>query len=137
MSEEKRTEPVEYAGTQEGSWAEALAYPLGCVGALVGVAIGAVVTRMGMSAGVYALIVVGPLAGFTARALARRGDVLLGVMVGAIAALGGLWTEWWLQPFIVDNSLGYFVTHLGSIRPFDLLIIGVGAVVAFFMAARK
>ncbi len=142
MSAEKPTDPVDYeagprAGLQEGSWAEALAYPLGCIGAIVGVAAGAVVTKLGLQAGVYALIAVGPLAGYGARLAARKGDVILGTMAAAIAAVGALWTEWWLRPFIVDNSLSYFVAHLASVQPFDLLVVLVGATVAFFLAWRR
>ncbi len=124
-----------------GTWGEALAYPLGCVGAIVGVVVGALVTNLAAKSNIYALIAVGPLAGYGARLLAnlgaRRTDLFLGIMAAVISLAGGIWTEWWVWPFLADNTLPYFVQHLAEVKPIDLLVIGVGAAIAFFLAWRK
>jgi hypothetical protein len=122
------------------SWGEALAYPLGCIGAIAGAAVGAYVAKLGFRAGIYALIAVGPLAGLGTRAavlfLRAKGDWILALMVGAIALVAGIWTEWMCMPFQIDDSLPYFITHLHQVYAFHLLIVCIGAVVGGFIAWR-
>lgn len=131
MSEKKPV--VEYAG----SWGEALSYPLACVGAIVGIVLGVIIVHLAWRVGIYALIVVGLMAGIGARLAARRGDLIVASMAGALGLIGGVWTEWSFWPFRQDDSLAYFLQHITSVMPFHLLVILVGAAVAFFSAWWK
>lgn len=126
----------------EGTWGEALAYPLGCVGAILGAVAGAIVTKIALREGIYALIAVGPLTGYGARLLAnfgsKRADVILGLMAAAIGAVGAFWTFWWVKiPDQEDSSLAFLLQHLDRVGGFTCLIIVVGALIAFFLAWRK
>ena len=64
--------------------------------------------------------------------LARHPSPARGV-VCALAALGlGLYTEWRHFPFMVDGSLGHFLTHLSQLKPVTLLMIGAGGALAYW-----
>ena len=45
----------------------------------------------------------------------------------------GFITEWWFFPFKADESLSYFLKNVGSLKPVTLLMIGVGALIAFWI----
>jgi len=133
-----QTNPVSPpTGRPEPSWADVLAYPLACIGALIGAAAGAFVTKFAAQSGFYAIIVVGILTGLGAILISRRGNWGIAIIAGVIALAASLWTEWWLYPFVVDDSLGYFVQHIGDLPPFRLLIHVAGAGCAAYIGLRK
>ena len=123
-----RTPPVAPPPVKGGaSWNEVLAYPLACAGAMAGAGVGGFLAALASHAGFYAIILVGVLAGFGAVLVGRKRDVVIGIMAAVIALVGSLLTEWWLYPFVADDSLGYFVQHIGSLPAFSLLVHGLGA----------
>jgi hypothetical protein len=125
----------------DDSWGEALAYPLACAGAVLGVIAGMLAFKLGLHFGIYGLIVIGPAAGYAARLLAnfgtRRSDWILGAMAAVIAAAGALYTEWFFFPFQADASLPYFLQHLAALRTLTWLSLIVGTLMAFYLAWRK
>ena len=55
-------------------------------------------------------------------------------VICAVAAIGlGLFTEWYFWPFAADESLTYFLKNVGDLKPVTMLMIGVGAVFAFWL----
>ncbi len=122
---------------REPSWQETMAYPLACLGALLGAALGAGATRMAMYAGLYAIMVVGVLTGLGAITLSRRGGWGVAIIAVIVALSASLCTEWWCFPFDADDSLGYFVRHIGDLPPFSLLMHAIGAAAAGFIAWRR
>jgi hypothetical protein len=132
--------PPPSAPAPDDSWGEALAYPLACAGAVLGVVAGMLAFKLGLRYGIYGLIVVGPAAGYAARLLAnfgsRRSDWILGAMAAVIAAAGALYTQWFFFPF-KDGSLAYFLQHLSLLAPITWLSLIVGTLMAFYLAWRK
>jgi len=106
---------------------------LGLVGAIAGGALGFYTFRWLKDQGFYGLIIPGAFLGLGCSLLARHPSTIRGVFCGA-AALGlGLYTEWYFWPFDADTGLSYFVSHVTSLKPVTLLMIGVGAIIAFWI----
>lgn len=121
----------------QSTWGDALAYPLACLGAMAGAAFGVVIAWIASRNGFYALIIIGVLAGFGANPLSHRGHWPIAILAACIALLVSLWTEWWLFPFVADDSLHYFIAHLGDLPAFRLMMHVVGAAVAGYIAYRR
>ncbi|MGN6367571.1 MAG: hypothetical protein ACTHN5_04855 [Phycisphaerae bacterium] len=121
----------------EAGWGEVLGYPLACAGAMVGAGVGAAVVIAAWRAGFYAPVAVGVCAGFGATLIGRRHGVVIGIMAAVIGLVGSLITEWWVYPFVADDSLGYFFAHVGQLTGFDLLMHGAGAVCGFYIGWRR
>jgi hypothetical protein len=106
---------------------------LGLVGAVIGGVLGFYTFRWLLEHSFYGLIIPGAFLGLGCSLLARHPSATRGVICG-LAALGlGLFTEWWFSPFKADDSLTYFLKSVGSLSPVTLLMIGVGAIVAFWI----
>lgn len=132
-----QTPPVPPPVKPGAGWNDVLAYPLACAGAMVGAAVGGFVAAGASRAGFYAIIVVGIATGFGAALIGRRHNVVIGIMAAVIALLASLFTEWWLYPFISDDSLGYFVQHIGDLPAFRLLVHALGAACAGWIGWRR
>jgi hypothetical protein len=122
---------------REPTWAEAMAYPLACLGAIAGALLGALLTYAASRAGFYAIILVGIAAGFGATIAARRGGWIIATIAILIALVVGLYTEWYTFPFVADDSLTYFIQHLGDLPTFRLLVHAASAAAAGYIAYRR
>src|SRR3954465_4447786 len=90
---------------------------LGILGAIVGGVIGYFLFIWIARQGFYALMLPGWLLGEGAGLCARRRSIPLGVVCAVLAfALGGF-AEWKLQPFGIDDSFRYLVTHPHKLKP--------------------
>ena len=69
--------------------------------------------------------------------LARDKSVLRAALCGLIALGLGLFTEWRCEPFIADQSLGYFATHLHQLRPITLLMVAAGGALGCWLSLGK
>jgi subtilisin family serine protease len=49
----------------------------------------------------------------------------------------GLFTEWRFAPFIADNSLLYFVTHVHALKPITILMLALGAFLSYRLALGR
>jgi len=108
---------------------------LGFVGAAVGAAVGVLLFDWIRQQGFYAMILPGALMGFGFTMLSRHRHVVTAIACAVLAILVSLHTEWRHFPFRVDNSLGYFITHVHQIRPIGLIMIAIGGLLAFFAVA--
>lgn len=98
-------------GTEGGTWGEALALPLGVVGALMGAALGVWLFGVAARSGYYMPVLVEGASAFGAVALARRGGWGLAAVVALIALAGGLVGEYlWVRGGMRDPDLLVFLT---------------------------
>lgn len=109
---------------------------LAVVGAVVGGALGYFAVGWLRDQGLYGMVLPGGLLGFGAGLAGTRS---IAVASGcAIAAIGlGLFTEWSYFPFNADPGFGYFLAHVADLTPVTLLMIGLGAAIAFWVPYRR
>lgn len=86
--------------------------------------------------GFYALILPGALVGFGAGRFPSS-SIAIPALCGIMALVIGLFSEWKISPFIADDSLGYFVTHLHELQPITLILLAVGTFVGFWFPFRR
>jgi hypothetical protein len=109
----------------------------GIVGAAVGGAVGFVVFQWLARRGLYGMMIPGAFVGFGAGLAARGRSLPLGILC-AVAAIGlALAAEWATFPFVKDKSLSFFLTHLHELRASTLIMIGLGAVFAFWFGQGR
>lgn len=106
---------------------------LGFVGAMIGGALGFYTFGWIYAQGYYGLMIPGALLGLGCSLLARHPSPIRGVICGLAALVLGLYTEWHFQPFNADRSLSYFLKNVTSLPSVTLLMIGVGAIIAFWV----
>jgi hypothetical protein len=106
---------------------------LGLVGAAIGGVAGYALFFWIASKGYYGMMIPGALMGLGSSLLARHRSVPRGAVVGLSALVLGVYTEWRYAPFKADQSFGFLVTHLTDTSPITLLMIGFGALFAFWM----
>ena len=86
--------------------------------------------------GFYALVLPGGLAGLAAGIPRTRG-ISAAVIAALVASVAGLVAEHAVAPFIADRSLAFFFAHVGELRPVTLALIGLGAVIGFYVPFRR
>jgi hypothetical protein len=106
---------------------------LGLAGAAIGAVAGIVIVYWISRSGFYGMMIPGALLGLGCSMLAQHRSLARGIVCGVAAVLLGLFTEWYCFPFLADDSLKYFVAHLGDLKPLTLLMIGVGGLLGFWM----
>jgi hypothetical protein len=105
-------------------------------GACVGGALGFFGFYLLAKQGFYALVLPGGLLGLCAGIVPTR-SILVAVVCGLAATALGLFTEFHFFPFVADESLGYFLSHLGSLKPVTWLMIAVGGAIGFYVPFRR
>jgi hypothetical protein len=81
--------------------------------------------------GFYGLAIPGGLLGIGAASVKTK-SIPLAIICGLAALALGLFIEWRFFPFVDDDSLGYFLTHIYQLRPVTLIMIAVGAAIGFY-----
>lgn len=110
---------------------------LGLLGAALGGCLGYFAFFWVARLGFYALVLPGALLGLGAGLCARgRSVVLAAICSGAGLALG-LLTEWRLAPFVADDSLAYFITHIHTLKPITMIMVGLGAFLSYRLALGR
>jgi hypothetical protein len=106
---------------------------LGVIGGVVGGVSGFALFFWIANQGLYALVLPGAAIGLGCGLLARHPSVPRGIAC-AVAAIGlGLYTEWKFRPFVVDDRFPYLVTHFYALQPITLIMIGLGAALAYYL----
>ena len=105
---------------------------LGMVGAVAGGVFGHVLFFWFVKQGFYPMVFPGAFVGIGCGSMARHVSKIRGVFC-AIAGLGlGLFTEWTFRPFRADDGFFYFLRHVGDLTPVTLIMIALGAAIAFW-----
>jgi len=105
-------------------------WPLGFVGAFAGGVLGYFAFFWMARQGFYALVLPGAALGLGCGLLSGGKSWGLGIACGVLGVMIGLITEWRYAPFVADDSLPYFLTHVGDLRPFTLAAIGLSGLFA-------
>jgi uncharacterized membrane protein YccC len=114
------------------------AWGLGIVGAIAGAVVGWFVYGWIASVGFYALALPGALVGLGFGALSRRHMILGGVFCAVVAFFLTAACEWRYSPFEVDESFGYFLTHIHKVdSPMTLILLALGVGFAFWFGRGR
>ena len=105
---------------------------LSAIGGAAGAAVGVVAFHVLWSQDFYALVLPGAFLGLGCYALSRTRSVPRGVVAAILAIILGLGVEWRYRPFVADGSLLGFLTRIPQLKPVTLVMIGVGALFAFW-----
>src|SRR5438045_782112 len=109
----------------------------GVLGGIVGGAVGFFVFQWLARRGYYGMMIPGAAVGLGAGLAARTRSVPLGILC-ALAAIGlSLVAEWTVFPFIKDKSLSFFLTHVHQLRPMTMIMMGLGAVFAYWLGQGR
>lgn len=106
------------------------------LGAAVGGALGYVVFFLAARQGFYGLVLPGGLLGLGAGIFKTRSKAVA-VACGLLALGLGLFTEWRFAPFVTDDSLGYFLSHVYQLRAVTLIMVGAGGLIGFWVPFRR
>jgi hypothetical protein len=109
---------------------------LAIVGAVVGGAIGLLAFHWLLKQGLYGLVLPGGLLGIGA-GFPKNRSIFVAIGCGVVALALGIVAEWWHFPFADGESLGFFVKHLFELQPATLLMIGLGALIGFWVPFRR
>src|SRR6478752_3597929 len=109
----------------------------GIAGGLVGGAIGFFVFQWLARRNLYGMMIPGAMIGLAAGLAARGRSVALGILciVGAIAL--AVFAEWYMFPFVKDESFSYFLTHLHQKSAIKLIMMGLGAAFAYWLGQGR
>jgi hypothetical protein len=68
---------------------------------------------------------------------AKPRSIFIPIICGVAALFVGFVAEALYHPFIADQSFGFFVSHLTDLQPVTFLMIGLGAVIGFWVPFRR
>ena len=114
-----------------------LSYALGIGGGVVGAVLGYFLFIAMAGQGFYAIVLPGALAGLGCGAFSGRKSNCLGIVCVIIALIAGVLSEWRMAPFITDQGLRYFLTHLHKLRGFTQFLILLGGFCAFWFGRGR
>jgi len=106
-------------------------------GATVGGALGFFAFGWLVSQGFYAPAIPGVLLGVGGGFLSTRKSVPLAVTCGFLGLALGIVAEWRYFPFTLDESFGYFLSHLADLKPPTQLMIALGGLGGFWFVWRS
>ncbi len=81
--------------------------------------------------GLYALALPGSLLGIGASLFKNRSTAVC-IVCGFLALALGLLAQWRFAPFVKDERLGYFLSHVHQLKPITLIMIGMGTVIGIW-----
>ncbi len=105
---------------------------MGLVGGVLGGLAGHYISGWIISQGFYGAFLPGMFAGIGCGFLTRQRDIPLAVAVGVIGVAACFYSEWRHFPFKADKSLGYFLQHIGDLKPVTLIMIALGGFAGFW-----
>jgi hypothetical protein len=109
----------------------------GIAGGIVGGLLGFFIVRWLAGQGMYGMMIPGAMIGLGAALAARGRSVLLGVICAVAAVVLAIVIEGTLFPFVKDKSFSFFLAHLHHLKPMTLIMIGLGAVFAFWLGQGR
>lgn len=119
------------------SQAKTVSYLLALLGATIGAVAGYYLFFWVTKQGLYPMVIPGALMGLGCGALSGTKSNITGGICALAAVMVGLFIEWRFAPFVNDRSFGYLLTHVHQLRPATLLMIGAGALFAFWFGRGR
>ena len=108
---------------------------LALIGAAIGGAAGFFLTGWLERQGFYTVVLPGALIGFGS--MFGKFRTVFGAIFLALAALVLIYfTEWKYFPFSKDQSLNYFVGHIGDLKTLTHVMAALGTAIAFWFPFR-
>lgn len=114
-----------------------LGYARGIAGAIAGAVAGYFIFALMWQQGFYALAVPAALMGLACGFASRIVSNALGAACAVAGIATALLLEWRYAPFRVDDSLGYFLTHVQDLRGVTLLMIALSGVFGFWFGRGR
>ena len=112
-------------------------YWLGLLGAAAGGAIGYFGFWLLYSQGLYAMVLPGAMVGLGCGAASGGKSNVLGAVCAALAVAVSLSAEWTHRPFLADDGLAFFLTHLHQLKGVTMLAITIGAGIAYWLGRGR
>src|ERR1041384_4880915 len=109
---------------------------LSLAGAALGGAVGYYAFFWLVRQGLYGLILPGGLLGLGA-GMFKPNSKLIAIITGISALILTLYADWRFEPFVKDESFGYFISHLRDLRTMTLLMMAAGTIIAFYIPFRR
>lgn len=109
----------------------------GCIGAIVGAAIGYLLFRWLLKQGLYGIVLPGASLGLGAALAARTHSTTLGIIAAVAAIVVTIVAEWLAMPFAKDTSFMFFLTHLTALAPAKLLMMACGVALAYWIGQGR
>jgi hypothetical protein len=110
---------------------KALNYAFGILGGIVGGVAGYFVFFYAIRQNLYPMVLPGALVGLGCGAMLGTKSNAMGIICGLSALAFGLFIEWQFAPFERDRSFGFFLSHVNQLRSMTLILIVMGALLAF------
>ena len=118
-------------------WNDAWAWLRGMVGAIAGAIAGWYLLRWLLSFGLLGLVIPGAFVGFGFGLASRRSMPLAGVFCGIVALIFGLYCDHATNVNGADDTFVRYLGSLSTVNPINLIMIAVGAVVAYWLGKGR
>jgi hypothetical protein len=109
----------------------------GVLGGTVGGAVGFLIFQWLARRGLYGMMIPGAMIGLGAGLAARGRSLSLGVLCAVAATALAVIAEWMIFPFVKDKSLSFFLAHLHELSASTLIMMGLGALFAFWFGQGR
>jgi hypothetical protein len=109
----------------------------GLVGALVGGHLGFLLFWFLAKQGLYSSMVPGILLGMVAGFAARGRSQVLGVICLVAAIPLTIFAEWFVFPFVKDDSFVFFLSNLHQLKPIKLIMMALGIAGAYWFGQGR
>ena len=109
-------------------------FALGLLGAAVGGCVGYFAFGWILKQGFHSIMVPPAMLGFGAGYLSKVRSQPLAIVCAVAGLALGLFSEWQYFPFIKDESLLYFLTHVHQLQPIVLGLLALGTVICYRLA---
>lgn len=107
------------------------------IGAVVGALVGVVAHWALVQAGYHMSGMAGIGLALGVSTAARTPSLGWAFATAALALVLSLLVDWWLRPFLVDRSLGYFLGHLGELSRLSQASLLVAAGLGFWFGRGR
>lgn len=116
---------------------KAFKFIFGILGAVAGGVVGTLLFSLLIRQGLYAIAMPGALIGLGCGFASRTKSWALGIVCAVASLILGFGLEWKFRPFLVDDSLSYFVRHIGDLKTSSLALIAIGGVFGFWFGVGR
>ncbi len=118
-------------------YSRALKSVFGILGGIAGGVLGYVLFSVLVRQGLYAISLPGALVGLGCGFASRIKSTGLGSICAVASLALGLYLEWLFFPFVADDSLAYFITHLTDVNKSHLVFVAVGGLFGFWFGVGR